>query len=89
MARRGPALFPSVREEGDLNPWSVDEEHMRFTLWMRVVVSGGILLRMVNGGLPREATVMLEPPLVLVNVPLLNKRTRTVVGDLTCDDFLL
>ncbi|GBC81220.1 hypothetical protein HRbin10_00326 [bacterium HR10] len=62
---------------------------MPFTSWRRMLISGGILLGMMNAGFPQETTVTLESPLVLVDALVLSKKTKTVVGDLTREDFLL
>jgi len=56
---------------------------------MKVVASWAALLGMVQPGWLQETTVTLESPLVLVDAIVLNKKTNTIVGDLTREDFLI
>lgn len=56
---------------------------------MNVAASWVVLFGVVQPVWSQETTVTLESSLVLVDAIVLNKKTNTIVGDLTREDFLL
>lgn len=62
---------------------------MRWRWAVTVTTAWALLLGLASPSMPQETTVTLESPLVLVDALVLSKKTNTIVGDLTREDFLL